>query len=343
MSVIAPSRGRSSKVSTLLHGLAGQRLPDGVDLEVIIVIDGDEPENSAALDTPEASDRVSFEVLTQPFGGAAAARNRGINAAKGDAFLFLNDDVVASDDLVAAHVRRLDGGARAVLGAAPWRAPAESTIFDAFVARTPAVFRPLTGDATGAALDFRHAWTLNLSVRRDAIVQAPAFQPDLRPVYYEDLEFAYRQFGPAPMITYAPEASVEHDHEMTAEAYFLREALLGVMSTVLFEANRECHDAIMPGPPREHAEAVRGGLAWDVRDHARLLRGFLAAGAAPAAGEVASDVASLYVQHLPLKRRAFRLGLIAAVDAPETPWTDRAALGSAALRRDSVFAELFSD
>src|SRR5690606_36967850 len=47
-----------------------------------------------------------------------------------------------------------------------------------------------------------------------------------------------------------------------------------------------------------------------------------------------------YHAHLPLKRRAFRLGLLAAADRPDRPWPERPALAAEALAADPIFASL---
>ena len=88
-----------------LAGLAGQDPVDG-GVEVVVVSDGstdgtDEYLASAAVPLPVTA-------LRQANGGPAAARNRGIEEARGTLVLFVDDDVVPAPDLIAAHVAAHD-------------------------------------------------------------------------------------------------------------------------------------------------------------------------------------------------------------------------------------------
>jgi GT2 family glycosyltransferase len=102
ISVIIPTHDRLPCLRRCLNALAAQRFPPE-RMEVIVVADGcsDGTESAvAALSWPFA-----VRVIAQPPAGAAAARNRGADAARGRLVLFLDDDVIASPELVAAHVQ----------------------------------------------------------------------------------------------------------------------------------------------------------------------------------------------------------------------------------------------
>lgn len=85
VSVVIPTRDRAEVVVHTLASVLAQR---DVDLEVVVVDDGSRDGTAAAL---EGRDRV--RVVRLPVsGGQAAARNRGIEEARGSWVAFLDDD-----------------------------------------------------------------------------------------------------------------------------------------------------------------------------------------------------------------------------------------------------------
>ena len=101
ISVIIPTHNRLPCLLQCLDALAAQRFP--LDrLQVIVVADGCSDGTETSLD--EVDYPFALEVLSQPASGAAAARNRGAEAARALLLLFLDDDVIASPELVRAHV-----------------------------------------------------------------------------------------------------------------------------------------------------------------------------------------------------------------------------------------------
>jgi glycosyltransferase involved in cell wall biosynthesis len=336
VSLIIPSFGRSRKLQNLVDSVAEQILPSGWIIETIIVIDG---EGDPAL--CDAS--INPSTITIEHAGAAAARNEGIKHSCGEILIFLNNDVTLTQGFIAAHITAISDGHQAVLGCSPWKAASDPTLFDAFVTHTSAIFDQ-SSLVHGTLRDFRSAWTLNLSIARSVIDRDDElFCERIRPVYYEDLEFAYRCLGDAPSIYYEQDAVAIHDHRVTIVDYIEREVLLGMMSAVLSGENPECFRALFPMDPRQHADAVRAQLAVDVSDHTRLLRMFIEQSEqrVDSIDEHRGSARRLYVAHLPIKRRAFRLGLIAQLDRA-VAWRDRVGEAQRIVRTDPVFAQLAS-
>jgi len=334
VSLIIPSRGRSLKLQNLVASIAAQQLPSGWAIETIIVIDGEG-------DPPDCPSSIHPRIETIEHAGAGAARNEGIRRSTGEILVFLNNDVVLQPGFVDAHIHAINAGHRAVVGHSPWKPVHDPTLFDAFVAHTPAIFAQ--SDLVPNALhDFRSAWTLNLSIARSVIevVELP-FDPDLRPVYYEDLEFAHRCLGGMPEIYYEPKAVAIHDHRVSIAEYVRREALLGMMSVALHESSPACFDLLFRIDPETHAEAARPMVEMDTPDHRRLLASFVEQSVQPISSidDQTDAVSRLFVSHLPLKRRAFRLGLIAQLDRAPA-WNHRLSEAASIVRADAVFGAL---
>jgi glycosyltransferase involved in cell wall biosynthesis len=107
ISVVVPTHNRRPLLRQVLLGLAQQTYP-GWKFEVIVVDDASTdgtPAMLEALSTP-----YDLRILRREHGGPAATRNAGLAAARGQAVIFLDDDVIPNPELVGAHaiVHELD-------------------------------------------------------------------------------------------------------------------------------------------------------------------------------------------------------------------------------------------
>lgn len=101
LSVIVASHNRREYLRRCLDSLAAQTA-DPDSFEVIVAIDGSEDgtaEMAEQLQTP-----YRLRVLELPKRGHAPTQNSALEVAAGDACLLLDDDVVASPDLVRGHI-----------------------------------------------------------------------------------------------------------------------------------------------------------------------------------------------------------------------------------------------
>ena len=87
MSVIIPTYGRATLLRRAIVSVLQQTVED---LEVVVVVDGDDPESVAVLESM-ANARVRWIALGGNSGGSRA-RNAGVEAASGEWVAFLDDD-----------------------------------------------------------------------------------------------------------------------------------------------------------------------------------------------------------------------------------------------------------
>lgn len=187
LSVIIPTYNGAARLRRCLESFGRQTLP-AERFEVVVVLDGSTDETARMLadsDTPFA-----LAVIEQRNQGAAAARNAGAAAARGRYCVFVDDDIVASPELLAEHLRvQRDRRGVAGLGAIPtvvaadagWLPRRVAEDFNAHYARL----------ASGArAPSWRVCYGGNLSVPRAAFRAVGGFACDMRRGH--DVELGYR-------------------------------------------------------------------------------------------------------------------------------------------------------
>jgi len=104
VSVIIPTWNRARVVCEAIESVLSQTL---AGLEVIVVDDGSTDDTDSRLRARYGDDpRVTL--LSQPNGGPAAARNRGLAAARGELVAFLDSDDLWDPGLLAAQVGLLE-------------------------------------------------------------------------------------------------------------------------------------------------------------------------------------------------------------------------------------------
>lgn len=205
VSVVIPTHNRLPYLRQCLAALAAQRFP--LDrLEVIVSADGCSDGTEAAL--AEASYPFRLDVLSQSASGAASARNRGAEAARGPLLLFLDDDVIASPGLVEAHVCvHAQEERRVVVGPYLLDKPEPGN----FHAKALYLFWKQTFDTLA---DPEHLPTYqdvlggNLSLAKTTFVQTGGFDPRFACV--EDPEYGLRLLAAGFRFTFAVNARARH-------------------------------------------------------------------------------------------------------------------------------------
>jgi len=118
ISVVIPTRARTTRLRLTLHALANQTLaPQRYD--VVIVNDGP---NSTPLQSAIAGVAPSYRLTVLETGGAGVgtARNTGARAARAPIVLFLDDDTVPAVDCLESHLVAHSGSPRAVVHGRVW-------------------------------------------------------------------------------------------------------------------------------------------------------------------------------------------------------------------------------
>ncbi len=248
VSIIIPTRHGSATPALACAQSLKQQLGD--EDEILISVDGIECAGHAV---PELSSWACSErrkVVVGPQSGPGSTRNRALVHSKNEIILFLNDDVIASPNLVQAHrdahAKRLQASEpdAIMLGDAPWAIAPDDRVIDRLMRETSWVFfyDQMNNDDPEHDWGFRHAWTLNLSIPRKICEQ---FDSRLAQPMFDDLEWAFRvKSKHQAKVLYLPSAKVTHYHRYQPERVYRREVLLGHQAAHLFAVNSELASSI---------------------------------------------------------------------------------------------------
>ncbi len=215
VSIIVPTYNRRASVCRLLQALDEQTYP--LDrFEVLVIDDGSDdgtPDLLRSLGTAYA-----LRVLEQAHQGPAEARNLGVTNAAADLVLFLDDDVVPSQDLIAIHLatHAAEGPKAVVIGPmmpphdwarSPWVRWEEEKLQSQYDAM-------LAGEWAATERQF---YTANSSLERQLFLDAGGF--DARFKRAEDVELGYRLRNLGARFIFTPAADVLHYASRTFTAW----------------------------------------------------------------------------------------------------------------------------
>jgi glycosyltransferase involved in cell wall biosynthesis len=115
ISVLIPTYQRKEVVRDAVRALG--RVRYGGEVEVVVVVDGSTDGTAAALARVESA--FPLRIFEQPNRGPANARNRAAAEARGEILLFIDDDMIATPEMLEEHGRSHREGADAVVGDFP--------------------------------------------------------------------------------------------------------------------------------------------------------------------------------------------------------------------------------
>jgi glycosyltransferase involved in cell wall biosynthesis len=210
LSVLIATHNRREMLGRCLAALSAQT-QDAADFEVIVADDAStdgSAEMVEALETP-----YRLRVLRLGKSGKPAALNAAMKAVEGGACLFLDDDIIASPGLVAAHLEAQRSTPKAlVLGKLTQRPPhARDWFAHAYADDWNRRYEELA--ARPAA--WSDCYGANFSVPLSCLLEVGGFAADLPAI--EDIELGFRlcEAGCTPL--YRPDATAIHDDEKSRE------------------------------------------------------------------------------------------------------------------------------
>ena len=239
-SVVIPTYKRPETLIPVLDALGRQT--DAPEFEVVVVDDGsgdDTPRRLAAY-----RPAYPFRFFSQPNGGPASARNRGVREARGRIILFLGDDTVPEPRLLAVH-----GAAHAeerpypiaVLGYTTWPRDLRVSPFLHQINEYGLQFGyGLIRDPEQVPFNF--FYTSNVSLPRELLIDAGLFDTSFPHAAWEDIEVAYRLMQRGMRMLYRPEAVARHHHDITFASFRRRQEKAGEAAAIFYRKHPELGD-----------------------------------------------------------------------------------------------------
>ena len=254
-SVVIPTFERPDTLFRVLDAIGLQEAPP--EFEVVVVDDGSRDETPSRLCAYRAA--YPFRFFSQSNSGPAAARNRGIEEARGRYVLFLGDDTVPEKKLLSVHARgHAESPAVAVLGYTTWPRERRVTPFLHHINEYGLQFGyGLIEDAESVPFNF--FYTSNISLERERLREAGLFDTTFPHAAWEDIEIAYRLMRRGMRIVYRPEAVARHHHDITFASFRSRQEKSGEAAAIFYRKHPELGNFL--GVPQAVAFAERGRLS----------------------------------------------------------------------------------
>lgn len=188
VAVVVPTFDRRDRLEATLAPL----LDDPATAEIVVVLDGSTDDSLDLLRRRAAQDARVRPVAVE-HRGASAARQAGVEAARSDVVLMLDDDLVAEPGLVTGHARRhaAERGLVVIGYADPGHGERRRGSFpdEIYADAYRTSWESYAHDPEQALL---HLWGGNVSLRLDDCLRVGVHSPDFHCRYHEDADFGAR-------------------------------------------------------------------------------------------------------------------------------------------------------
>jgi glycosyltransferase involved in cell wall biosynthesis len=186
---------RAILLERVLDACFEQTVPDD-QYEVVVVNDGSVDDTSEVLHRMAPRARCAFEIIEQPNGGLANARNAGIARARGERIIFIDDDVLVLPNFVAEHLHT-------------------AQTHPANVVRGGAIAVESFDDLPPPVWSLKHYsgnffWTTNVSVPLATLRAIGGFNETFSEYGWEDIDVGLRLRREGVRATFNPKALVYH-------------------------------------------------------------------------------------------------------------------------------------
>jgi GT2 family glycosyltransferase len=227
-SVVVPTYNRLETLAHVIPTLLAQDLPAS-DFEVL-VCDSLSSDGTKEYLADVTREHPNVRHLPGSYSGRAAARNAGIEAARGDVVLFNDSDILASPDLLSQHLRH--HRARRTIAVVGLEVQVKDLSDYAYKRDHPQA-RGFLHKPTRKTLPWLYFLTGNASVRREDLLRVGRFDESFTGYGHEDLELGYRLQRAGVTIVYEPNAINYHCQDVPHDDQKEKMRLAG-RSTVRF-------------------------------------------------------------------------------------------------------------
>lgn len=204
LSVVIPTYNRLPILQKCLLALERQRLEAPIEgYEVVVVDDGS---TDATVDwlLANGASVPHVRLVQQDHGGPAEGRNRGVDHARGDVIVFIDSDLVVTEDFLISHARRLQQ---------TWQERGDRLCFTYGAVINTANFDDPTSEPHKLRdLSWAYFATGNVAIDHAVLERSGLFDTRFRLYGWEDLELGERLRRLGVVLVRCPEAVGYHWH-----------------------------------------------------------------------------------------------------------------------------------
>lgn len=262
ISVVIPTYNRNAQLSEVLDHLLTSDSDGFDDIEVIVVDDGGKESARPTVESKNAAKPFRVVYVRQENAGPAAARNNGFRQATNEIVLFIDDDVLVSNDLIGRHVQaHLDKPGSVIFGLYPYIKPEIETPSFRYLDKIERDARAeVSAGADSGYVEANIVASGNLSVEKSTFdLEKGVYDETLKTPMSEELELAIRLWSKEIPIFYVPTIDALHTQPTTIEGKCIQDYKYGYG---IAEAYARLADV---GPPEqfEYTMRVNGPIRHD--------------------------------------------------------------------------------
>ena len=215
VSVVIATRDRASSLRETLRSLAAVNVPADLPTEVVVIDNGSTDDTSEVVADFARSTAVDVVYVVESRPGKCRAQNAGLARARGDVFLFSDDDVRFPPDWIEGMSRPiLEGRADTVQGGVRWAPAILSSPY-----ATPFAASVITSTAHKTAQELETGLIgANMAISRSAYARVGAFDDELGPGalgFGDETLLGWQLIGSGGRHLVVLDVSVEHHFEVT--------------------------------------------------------------------------------------------------------------------------------
>ena len=213
LSVVIPTYNRKDN---LIEGLEMLSWQSYKDFEVVIVDDGSTDKTKEAVEETNFPLRINY--FFQNNKGPSSARNLGVRKAKGEIILFIDADIVCSENLLEEHIKSHKKGGEdlVVLGYMEWDPRIKLTPFRKYIGDYHLSYSKIIDDNN---VYWGFFYTGNVSVYKNFLIKGGLFDEGFPYVAYEDSELGYRLHKLGMKMILNKKAFAYHNHPVDFKSY----------------------------------------------------------------------------------------------------------------------------
>ncbi len=247
ISVIIPTRNRRELLQSCLISLKGLSYPRE-KWEVIVVDDGSIDGTFAGVKEIKKDFPASLLCYQERENGISAAKNVGINKARGDVLIFTDDDCTFEPGWIEKLINHFDSPAVGMVGG-PDRSPKNSSFLVKCLDYTVTSLVGTGGvrRKEGIRMARYYPRGFNMAVSREAIEKVKGFDETL--AAGEDIDLAFRTGKAGYALRYAPDAGVCHYRRNSLPAFLKQMNTRGYSRVELIRRHKDLMEPSYLLPP----------------------------------------------------------------------------------------------